>query len=892
MEPHPPAPLIGREIPLAEVRARLTSPGVTLLHGPAGVGKTRLAHEIVRLDDRACFVDLTHTRTRQEVLSAVSGELHTPAPRSDSDAAVTAIRRALTARGAVLVLDNAEQVAGELAPLAAAWGTAVPVLVTSQVVLQADAVLRLDPLGAADALTLFEVRSGRDWPAEQRHAAATLVERVGGLPLAVVLAAARSQVLAPTQLLARMDDPLRWLSTGDPGRHGALDRALAGAWELLDDDARSALAQASVFRGPFTLELAERVLRIDGEVADTLAALAERSLLEREVLRSGAIAWHTLPTVRAFAELHRPAEVDLRHAEAFVRDAVPRLTPGAFSLAERNLVTRERYDLLAIIERFSDERPDLAARAVLRLGPWLLEHGGPSRHAELLEMVLPAAPPELRGVLLLARANVHKAQARIEDALADGDGALALARELGDEALEAAALTTRGTMLHDLHDPATAERCYLQARDAARRSGAAEVEGAILHGLALYAVERGVHAEADALIAQCLRARRRQDDRVGEAGVLRIRARLRRRQNRLVEALDDTERAVMLSRLESRNLPTALTHLALMQSRLGRWADARINVLEALDLSRRTGHLYEEAHALSLAMFVSQGLGELERARDLGYEALALAEEHGLEQVEVQAHSDLVSTLLELGDADGAEFHVAPAVAGWVHPSPRAVMLAWGAAVAWTRRDHDTGEARMAAARELAQDPGAGVELAPILRVLEAFREAMLARVARDAGDLPQAAKHRADAEGAAALGRSGDDVGGTAGPDAVIAARCLERQLADLLPALEVAPGGEWFRAPGGDLVDLSSRAAARRILAALAAARVAEPGRALALEALLAAGWPGERVTIATAGSRVHVALSTLRKLGLKDWIVNTPEGWALDPERPVIRRLTDPS
>jgi predicted ATPase/Tfp pilus assembly protein PilF len=120
---------------------------------------------------------------------------------------------------------------------------------------------------------------------------------------------------------------------------------------------------------------------------------------------------------------------------------------------------------------------------------------------------------------------------------------------------------------------------------------------------------------------------------------------------------------------------------------------------------------------------------------------------------------------------------------------------------------------------------------------------------------------------------------------DARTAVRLLEGALARLEgPALTVGEGGAWFALPGadpaGEAVDVSRYAAASRLLAALADARVSAPGEGLGLEALFEAGWPGERVDAGSASNRVYVALNRLRKLGLRPLILRSEQGWCLDP------------
>ena len=98
----------------------------------------------------------------------------------------------------------------------------------------------------------------------------------------------------------------------------------------------------------------------------------------------------------------------------------------------------------------------------------------------------------------------------------------------------------------------------------------------------------------------------------------------------------------------------------------------------------------------------------------------------------------------------------------------------------------------------------------------------------------------------------------------------------------LVVGRDGRWFRIAGAE-VSLARHRALRLLVLALAETRVRSPGRALDWEALLAIGWPGERV--ATGGAhRVQVAIATLRRRGLHDVLARRDDGYLLDPRTPV--------
>lgn len=110
----------------------------------------------------------------------------------------------------------------------------------------------------------------------------------------------------------------------------------------------------------------------------------------------------------------------------------------------------------------------------------------------------------------------------------------------------------------------------------------------------------------------------------------------------------------------------------------------------------------------------------------------------------------------------------------------------------------------------------------------------------------------------------------------------CSRAQLSPAPPddALVVGDQALWFRAPHGERVSLERRRPVARLLWCLAQAR--SSGAAdVSRDDLIAAGWPDERILAGAAAHRVRVAMSTLRKLGLKAVLVTTEDGYALDPQ-----------
>lgn len=105
---------------------------------------------------------------------------------------------------------------------------------------------------------------------------------------------------------------------------------------------------------------------------------------------------------------------------------------------------------------------------------------------------------------------------------------------------------------------------------------------------------------------------------------------------------------------------------------------------------------------------------------------------------------------------------------------------------------------------------------------------------------------------------------------------------------SLVVARNGTSFRLGGGAVVPLGQRPLLARLLLALARARIDNPGVPLPGERLVEAVWPSERMLPAARKNRLHVAITTLRSLGLRPVIQSSPAGYRIDRDVAVV--ITD--
>ena len=190
----------------------------------------------------------------------------------------------LARKRVLLILDNMEQVVAAGPALAdlLAHAPRLRLLVTSREALRvrAEQCVQVPPLAvphaaarteAAEArrhgaVELFAERAAAVWPGfELGDDAATVAEicaRLDGLPLAIELAAARTAVLAPEAILARLDQRFGLLAGGPadlPERHKALRTTIGWSYDLLDAGERALFERLAVFAGGFDLDAAEVV---------------------------------------------------------------------------------------------------------------------------------------------------------------------------------------------------------------------------------------------------------------------------------------------------------------------------------------------------------------------------------------------------------------------------------------------------------------------------------------------------------------------------------------------------------------------------------------------------------------------------------------------------------
>jgi tetratricopeptide (TPR) repeat protein len=523
----------------------------------------------------------------------------------------------------------------------------------------------LEPLGDDEAMALFTTRSRQvkpDFGAEEASATRALVRLLDGLPLAIELAAARSRVMSPSTLLARMSERFALLSSrgGRPGRHATLRGVLDWSWDLLSPDEQAALGQLSVFEGGFTLEAAEGVLSLGGGLwaADGVQALVDKSLV-RQV---GDGRFHLLASVHAYASEQLDTSADRASAEArhwawFARmgtvEALDALdTHGG---AARNAAMAREFDNLVLgCRRAAACGVGDVALALLRAVWAVLVLRGPlGPGLELAERVtgVSGLTGSGRGIVHRIRgAMLHRA-GQPDEASVHFEAALAVARETGDRELESAATWYLGTVRRSQGRTTDAAAHYAEALAIAREMGDRWSERAILVSLGVLHLHQGRNDEARACLQAGLSAARASGDHRLQFIALGNLGNLEMSQGAHAEASASFEAAltVMRSLGDHRNEGVLLASLGTLNMIQGRSTQAQAAFERALEIARSVGLRSDEA-------FVLAGLGRLyleqgrrAEAREHLVAALAVARETAYRRYE----GSVLGALGELGREEG-----------------------------------------------------------------------------------------------------------------------------------------------------------------------------------------------------------------------------------------------
>lgn len=471
--PQPATPFIGRAEELAQIAAALADPSCRLLTlvGAGGMGKTRLAQAAAQAQTGnfahgVVFVPLMAVTEPAHLPHTIAHQLRITLAGGDDPA--TQLGRFLQNKELLLVLDNFEQLL-EGVESVAGWLSAAPQtkwLITSRERLNLVEEWLLAVRGFAQAdpgVALFAQTARRVQPefslAGQEMAVAQICQLVGGMPLAIELAAGWTALLSCEQIVGQMQQVFDFLSTGlrnVPQRHRSLRYLFDQSWQLLSPPEQDVLMKLSVFQGGFRLEEGQAIA---GASLPLLLALTNKSLVHAG--GQGRYDLHELTRQYAGEKLQTSGQeptVRRQHVQTFTllaETAEPRLYgPDAVAWFQRLEAEWENLRT-ALVWAVQVEAVDSLPRLVVSLSWFWFRRGywreGERWTVEALHQAEPVDSPQ-RCMCLLSLATLIALQGRYGEALPHLMEATAMAQRLADPVILARTLLILGIATPDAEE--------------------------------------------------------------------------------------------------------------------------------------------------------------------------------------------------------------------------------------------------------------------------------------------------------------------------------------------------------------------------------------------------------------------------------------------------------
>jgi len=704
--PIQPTSLIGREKEVAALLNLLRREEVRLLTltGPGGTGKTRLglqvAAELIDIfPDGVYFVNLAPLSDPALVLPTLAQTLDIK--ESAELPLLELLKSSLHLKHLLLLLDNFEQVvlaALQVAELLAACPK-LKIMVTSRMALHVSAeqefavppLMLPDPkhlpalvvLSQYEAVALFiqraqAVKSDFQVTNATAPAVAEICVRLDGLPLAIELAAARSKVLPPQALLARLGQRLAVLTSGArdvPERQKTLRNTIEWSYLLLDAYEQRLFRRISIFVGGCTLEAIEAVcIELDtnatsGQILDRVSSLVDKSLLQQTEQEGEEMRLVMLETIREYG-LERLTssgeweETQQAHANYYLWFSEEEVEPqlwGPRQVRWLQRLEREHGNLRAALRWFLEQGTSTQSiEKALRLGAALrsfwLTRGYYSEGRTFLEQALARSEGSEGSI----RAKGLRAAASMADAQGDNDRmealskeSLTLYRQLGDRRGIAYALFYLGGVSANRGDYATASQLAEEALALRREVGNKHDIAWSLYLLADLVSQQGEYSRGHVLLEESLALFRELGNTRGIALALTSLAWMlffSQSDTVIIHSLleESTTLRRELNDKPSITVPFILSgELALSQ---GDTSTARSLAEEGVVLSRETGDQLNTAWSLAFLAKVISLQGDQAAAQAMYEESLALAIAGNSKWHIVRGLEGLASVLASQGD--------------------------------------------------------------------------------------------------------------------------------------------------------------------------------------------------------------------------------------------------
>jgi predicted ATPase/Tfp pilus assembly protein PilF len=592
--------LIGREKEMEQVSKLLTgqSAKIVTLTGAGGTGKTLFALSLVSrllyvFPDGVYVVRLENLTDAQLLPTVIIQELGIKEEAGQTP--LDCLKNHLKSKKFLLILDTFEQIitAGTLLAELSKACPHLKLLVTSREALKivGESEYNLAPLPLPDvrhtnlssqyvsqfaAVELFvqrakAVRADFEVTDANSAAIANICAKLDGLPLAIELAAGRVKALTPQQILDRLINRLKFLTSEMrdlPPRQRTMRGAIAWSYDALEAEEQQLFRRLAVFAGGCTLESAETVCDTgtDLDVLSGIEALVSKNLVRLVEVSNAEPRYQMLQIVREYALeklLASPEGEEFLNKYAYhFLGIAEQWQPQSAGMNQKQIfetIQLEYANFSAVLDfAISRDSAKVALQLCRKLSFFWLVRGYWSAGLSYMERSLGlagATDPELRtGVLSLSavlvnnQGNADRAIELMEECLAiyratgnkpaiirtinnlagillqKGNYArskelllenIALSRELNQTASIAVSLNSLGTIARDEEDTALAEKYYEESLNLYRELGNKRGVSLVLNNLGGIFYKRKSYDQARVYFGQMLELCKELGDKPG-----------------------------------------------------------------------------------------------------------------------------------------------------------------------------------------------------------------------------------------------------------------------------------------------------------------------------------------------------------------------------------------
>jgi predicted ATPase/DNA-binding SARP family transcriptional activator len=357
--PIPLTSFIGREKELKEVAGLFSKSRLITLTGSGGVGKTRLAIQVVadvleQFPDGIWFLELATLGDPALVPGTLANLLGLRESSNTNLSFTDLLINYFRFRRSLVIFDNCEHLIDSCAQLIYSLLTSCEnlcILATSRESLRVsgeipyrvpsletpgeDSEFTVENLSKIESVRLFTARAAfasLNFAINSQNfiAIAQICRRLDGIPLAIELAASRINLLTSEQIAQRLNDRFSLLNHGlrsSLPRHQTLRSMIEWSYDLLSEKEQILFRRLAAFMGGWTLEAAEQVCAGHGiqtkDVLYLLTQFVDKSLLHVETMGSET-RYRSLETIRQFAheklvETSELTQLQDRHLDYFLK---------------------------------------------------------------------------------------------------------------------------------------------------------------------------------------------------------------------------------------------------------------------------------------------------------------------------------------------------------------------------------------------------------------------------------------------------------------------------------------------------------------------------------------------------------------------------------------------